>query len=117
MLFPILLAIAALAIPLTGIAAQNNQALDPSNPAAESSGAPYESAFTGYRAWQDIKVSPVEGWRAANDEMARIGGHAGQIKEVLDEAPSATQKPMPVDTQTPTPAPPVHDMKNMKKGK
>ena len=136
--FPRLLAIAALAtFPLTGVAAQNNETLDASNPSAEVVVAPYESAFEGYRSWQDIKVSPVLGWRAANDEMARIGGHAGQIKDVSDAAASTTQKPVPVDAQAPiksgaqaptqpaaqaptsptTPAPPKHDMKNMKEGK
>ena len=137
--FPRLLAIAALAtFPLTGVAAQNNEMLDASDSAAEVVVAPYESAFEGYRSWQDIKLSPVQGWRAANDEMARIGGHAGQIKDVSDAAP-ATQKPVPVGAQAPTqpdaqvPAPPnpqpptsptttaaptpKHDMKNMKEGK
>jgi len=132
--FPRLLAIAALAtFPLTGVAAQNNEMLDASDAAAEVVVAPYESAFEGYRSWQDIKMSPVQGWRAANDEMARVGGHAGQIKDVSDAAPSATQKPVPVDAQAPTksgtqapatpttpapaPVPPKHDMKNMKEGK
>ena len=131
MLFPRLLAFAALAIfPLTGFAAQNNEMLDASDAAAEVVVAPYESAFEGYRSWQDIKMSPVQGWRAANDEMARVGGHAGQIKDMPDEAPSATQKPVPVGAQAPTqpaaqaptpttpaPVPPKHDMKNMKEGK
>ena len=135
MLFPRLLTVAALAIfPLTGVAAQDNEMLDAADAAAEVVVAPYESAFEGYRSWQDIKVSPVLGWRAANDEMARIGGHAGQIKDVSDTAPSATQKTVPVDAQAPiksgaqaptsptpapapTPVPPKHDMKNMKEGK
>ena len=126
--FPRLLAIAAMAtFPLTGVAAQNNEMLDASNPSAEVVVAPYESAFEGYRSWQDIKVSPVLGWRAANDEMARIGGHAGQIKDVSDAAASTTQKPVPALTSpaaqaptsptTPAPVPPKHDMKNMKEGK
>ena len=124
--FPRLLAIAAMAtFPLTGVAAQNNEMLDASDAAAEVVVAPYESAFEGYRSWQDIKLSPVQGWRAANDEMARIGGHAAQIKDVSDAAASTTQKPVPVGTQAPTssttpvpvPVPPKHDMKNMKEGK
>ena len=133
--FPRLLAIAAFAtFPLTGVAAQNNEMLDASDAAAEVVVAPYESAFEGYRSWQDIKLSPALGWRAANDEMARVGGHAGQIKDMPDEALSATQKPVPMDAQAPTksgaqapaqatlpttpaPVPPKHDMKNMKEGK
>ena len=127
MLFPRLLAIAALAtFPLTGLAAQDNEMLDASNPSAEVVVAPYESAFEGYRSWQDIKLSPVQGWRAANDEMARVGGHAGQIKDVPDAAASTTQKSVPVGGPAPTsptpvpvpvPVPPKHDMKNMKEGK
>ncbi len=33
--------------------------------------APYKSAFEGYRAYSDDKMTS---WRAANDEVARVGG-------------------------------------------
>ncbi len=46
-----------------------------------SSSMSYESAFADYRPMQDIKMAPVlEDWRAANDTVGQIGGHAGVLK-------------------------------------
>lgn len=46
---------------------------------ARASGAPftYESAFTSYRAAPEEQASPDTSWRAANDMVGTLGGHAG----------------------------------------
>ena len=41
--------------------------------------APFKSAFEGYNAYSD---DPVAGWKAANDEVARIGGWRAYAKQV-----------------------------------
>lgn len=40
---------------------------------------PYRSALAHYRAWGDQE--PAQDWRRANDEMRRLGGHAGHLRE------------------------------------
>lgn len=47
----------------------------------------YRSAFAGYQPMQDPVEPSIEQWRALNDEVARVGGHAGAIK---DDAPPET---------------------------
>ena len=59
---------------------------DPADPAARVPAATYRSAFAGYRPLGEEKVGD---WRAANDEVGRIGGW----REYLREAQSAEGKP------------------------
>ena len=51
---------------------------DPTNPAARVPAPPYRSAFEGFRR---LEETPRPGWREANDEAARIGGHIGVLRE------------------------------------
>lgn len=37
----------------------------------------YVSAFTDYRAWREPALVP---WRRANEEVGRLGGHAGHLR-------------------------------------
>jgi len=39
--------------------------------------APYRSAFTGFRPFGD---ETPQDWRRVNDEMQRLGGHAGHLR-------------------------------------
>lgn len=41
--------------------------------------APYRSALAEYRPWRDQE--PTVDWKRANDEMKRLGGHAGHLRE------------------------------------
>jgi hypothetical protein len=41
--------------------------------------APYRSAFAEYRPWRGQE--PAVDWKRANDEMKRLGGHAGHLRE------------------------------------
>lgn len=51
--------------------------------APDSGGLPisYRSAFAGYQPMQEPAEPSIERWRALNDEVARVGGHAGAIKD------------------------------------
>ncbi len=53
----------------------------PDDPSQKQATPTYKSAFTDYRSAADEKQTPVQLWRSANDEMGRLKGHAGQIRE------------------------------------
>jgi hypothetical protein len=70
------LLLAALA---AGVAtAQTPSRPDPADSAARVSAPTYRSALEGYRR---IESGARPGWREANDETARIGGHIGILRE------------------------------------
>ncbi|CAN5673203.1 hypothetical protein BH11PSE12_BH11PSE12_27090 [soil metagenome] len=82
----------------------------------------YESAFEDYQAWHEITETPGQRWRAANDEMGRLGGHAGQLRDARpnQSTPSTTsvEAKMPMVKEVPTKkAMPKHDVTNMNQGK
>ena len=76
---------------------------DPANPAATVPAATYQSAFRAYRAY---RVEDPKGWKAANDEVTRIGGWRAYARDVQQpDAPVSAPAPAP----TPAPAaPPAH---------
>lgn len=83
-----ILRIFALAMLLVAgsLAAQQTEQGRPARADAAGAGRPsYSSAFAGYRRFAD---EPVASWRAANDEMQRLGGHAGQAG-IANAAPPA----------------------------
>lgn len=72
-LFAALLFAAAL-VPLPIFAAQPSPATNPASPDAPVRQSTYESAFAGYQSYKDEKPAS---WREVNDEVGRVGGHAG----------------------------------------
>lgn len=86
----ILLAVLSSATLLVGHAsAQTNRPVPPDSAAPNVAASPtaLKSAFEGYQAYSDDKMT---NWRAANDEVARIGGwreYAKQAQE-LDVKPA-----------------------------
>jgi hypothetical protein len=52
----------------------------------------YESAFREYRPATEEKTTPVQVWRNANDEMGRLKGHAGHLKDVPPAASGNTHE-------------------------
>jgi hypothetical protein len=60
-------AIAVALLALIASAAGAQQKPEPKKPV-------YDSAFAGYRPWKEEEPGR---WREANDEMGRLGGHAG----------------------------------------
>jgi hypothetical protein len=59
-------------------AAQSGARPDPADPQARVPAVPYRSAFEGYRSLEEPKRVP---WRDANQEVGRVGGHMGVLRE------------------------------------
>lgn len=66
----------------------SGQTAPPAAPAAATP-EPYKSAFDGYQAYSDDKVTR---WKAANEEVARIGGWRAYAKQAQqsENAPTPT---------------------------
>ena len=87
---------------------------DPADPAAHVSAATYRSLFADYRAIGDETVGD---WRAANDEVGRIGGWREYAREAQEAAPTPTlpgAEPPPAPGASPQGA---HRGHNMPEGK
>ena len=65
---------------------------DPVQPQAEVPPVVYRSAFTRYQAMPESEETPDKVWREANETVARIGGHAGYVR---DEDPSGKKAGQP----------------------
>lgn len=88
-------------LPLAAIA-QQHAAYSPDDPSAPTGNLRYESAFTNYRAESDVPSSPDKGWRAANDAMGKLGGHAGHVR--VDAGAPQSQKIPTENSDKPEPA-------------
>ncbi len=58
----------------------------------------YRSTFEGYRGWS---AQPLRNWREVNDEVERLGGHAGHLRGD-SAAPEQKSPTPPAQTQPPT---------------
>lgn len=73
--------------------------------AAEPPAAPqYRSAYTDYQPYRDEPMLP---WRAVNEEVARVGGHAGIFGGAHAGHGTAPAQPAPAAKPT-APAKPAH---------
>jgi hypothetical protein len=91
------LAVGVLAsLPFAATAQQAPQQPNPLDANATVPASTYESAFKNYQSTADEQASPDKAWRSANDEMAKLGGHAGHMK---DDAPpsSVPARAVPMD--------------------
>lgn len=86
------------AISVRAQAAEQASATQPYNAMADVPVAGYRSALSGYRTFQDEKVSS---WRASNDNVARIGGWRFYAREAREPEPA------PRDTVRDAPATPA----------
>lgn len=69
----------ALAATVAGAAAAQSAAkLDPADPKARVPTVEHRSVFEGYRRYAEPEVS---GWREANEEVGRVGGHVGMHRQ------------------------------------
>jgi len=75
-------------------AAQPTARPDPADPKAPVPVRPYASALKEYRPYADQEAGR---WRESNDEMGRVGGHAGHV-------PQRATAPARPDARPPTPA-------------
>ena len=70
---------------------------DPSDPKTSAPVRPYESAFQGYRPYTDPEIAR---WRAVNDEMARLKGHAGHVRGITSpDAGAESPSKLPVGSR------------------
>jgi hypothetical protein len=67
----------ALLGPLAALA-QPGARPDPADPQVSTPPPVRESAFAGYRGYRD---EPLADWRAVNDDVREVGGHAGHIRD------------------------------------
>ncbi|GGC01665.1 hypothetical protein GCM10007205_08630 [Oxalicibacterium flavum] len=72
-LLPALLAATAV------VHAEGSRHADPADASQAGALPPYRSAFDNYLPHTDPSSPSLERWRAANDEVGRLGGHAGHI--------------------------------------
>jgi hypothetical protein len=85
-------------LSLSAVAQQGNSPANPADPQAVVPTANYQSAFQRYRPATDEDNTPDQVWRMANDEMKRLGGHAGHTKDSeggRSDGPSANGHDMP----------------------
>lgn len=69
--------------------AQSGARPDPADPNARVPETAYRSAFDGYRNHELSKQIP---WREANEEVGRLGGHVGILREQAAQQKDASQK-------------------------
>ena len=83
---------AALAMLPAAAIAQQSQQVGPTDANAPVPASGYVSVFENYRPAADDQVSPVEVWRAANEEVARSDPHAGHMAKPGMQAQPAAQQ-------------------------
>ena len=74
---------------------------DPADPAARVPAAAYRSPFADYRL---LGEETVGNWRAANDEVGRIGGWREYAREVQEAESSSKSPGAPAAKPSPAPA-------------
>jgi hypothetical protein len=87
--------------PLAALA-QTSARPDPADPGLRAPAPAMESAFAGYRSYRD---EPLADWRAVNDEVRAVGGHAGHIRD--NPAPAEHGAAPTGDSPAPKPAAPT----------
>jgi hypothetical protein len=61
---------------------------------------PFKSTLEKYKSYTDEKIVP---WKAANDEVGRIGGWRTYLKEANEPDPPETTEAKPVESKTAPP--------------
>ena len=87
-------AAAAIAIAAGAAHAQSQPKRD--DPRAAAPPPAGASAFDGYRPYRDEALAP---WRELNDEVGRVGGHAGVVR--ADRKPPETPPTAPAQAPAP----------------
>lgn len=85
-------ALAVLAAYATaGAHAQSGRVAGPADPSAPAPSLKHESAFEGYRRFEEPKIAP---WRAANEAVGALRGHIDHIKSIGVAPDKASSEPM-----------------------
>jgi hypothetical protein len=74
------------ALAASTASAQTGKRTDPADPQARAPAPLYRSAFEGFRRFEGEQRP---GWREANEEAARIGGHMGILREQMTREKAA----------------------------
>lgn len=74
------------------LASAQARRMDATDPVAGKTTLPYHSALAGYQRMQETGEPSIDRWRALNEEVARIGGHAGSIKEDAQASPASQEQ-------------------------
>jgi len=85
------LAWALLLGPLAAFA-QTGARPDPTDPRLSVPAPAADSAVAGYRSFRDEPLTP---WREVNDEVRRLGGHAGHVRDAEPIGPAADKPAAP----------------------
>lgn len=86
------LAVAVILVTPMTTSAQSN----PPEKTETTAAAPtYQSAFTNYQGFTEDEETPDTKWRAVNEEMAQLGGHAGHLKGGSTGLSSDSEQPKP----------------------
>ncbi len=84
---------------------------DPANPGEIVAAPRYESAFKDYQPLAEANESPDQLWQSMNQEMARLGGHVGQIRETgANDTGAPTTSSSPKSNSQPAAQPSGHGM-------
>lgn len=86
-------ALAMAIAPFAATAQQRPSQADPSDPAIAVAPLRYESAFHSGPLAEEADTTPDQVWRAANDEMGKLGGHSGHMKQESGNTAAPTQAP------------------------
>lgn len=92
----------AFALPALWAPAGAQSRPDPADPAAPVPAAAYRSPFAGYRPLGDEAVGS---WRAANDEVGRIGGWREYAREAQAPGVTPEESGRPPSKASPAPIP------------
>jgi hypothetical protein len=79
--------------PFATVAQQKHHQADPSDAYASVPASTYESAFKNDTTAADEQETPDKSWRAANDEVWKLGGHAGHVKGNSTSSSARTPAP------------------------
>ncbi len=82
----------------SGIAAAQSERPDPRNAQAVVPGIEYRSAFSDYKRYRDPAIGD---WRAANDEVGRLGGHMGHTSAGRNESSTKPEGQTPKASSSP----------------
>lgn len=76
------------------LAQQKPLATNPADPSAPAAVLRHDAAFNAYQAASHAQPSPDKAWRAANEEMEKLGGHAGHLKDARRQTPAPAAVPV-----------------------
>lgn len=85
--------------------AQNVPAPGPADPSVSVPPVRYESAFSDYQSHRD---QPLREWIGVNDEMRRLGGHAGHLGDSSSQSTAPGSDPKLPAVRRPSPDMPHH---------